>query len=126
LLYDENYCQDDIVNLNGEEWKEISGTEKEYYVSNKGRVKSKKGYRAIILKPLYINGYQRVDLMIQGHKQSKLVSRLVAYAFLNQPTPTQTQLHHIDKNKQNNCMENLVWLTPAEHKMIHTKDRKGA
>lgn len=119
LLYNENYCIDNVKNLEHEEWREIEGTKKAYYVSNKGRVKSILGYEAIILKPLNLNGYLRVDLMIEGHKQSKLISRLVAYAFLDRPTPMQTNLHHKDRNKKNNSVENLLWCTPQEHKKIH-------
>lgn len=119
LLYNEDYCIDNIEDLENEEWREIEGTERKYFVSNKGRVKSRAGYKAIILKPTYLNGYQRVDLMVQGHKQSKLISRLVAYAFLDRPTPMQTNLHHKDRNKKNNSVENLLWCTPQEHKKIH-------
>ena len=43
--------------------------------------------------------------------------RLLAETFLvsNYPEGTKLQVHHIDGNKQNNNLENLMWLTPKEH-----------
>ena len=51
--------------LEGEEWKEIIGFNGRYYVSNKGRVKSRYGGKER-LKALSYNssGYQRVELCI--------------------------------------------------------------
>ena len=43
LVYKVNFCIDKIENLENEEWKAIEGTEQLYYVSNKGRIKSKIG-----------------------------------------------------------------------------------
>jgi len=55
-------------------------------ISNKGRVKSLKRYKATILKT-YRNqgGYLRVDIINGGFRQTKLVHRLVAAAFLPMP-----------------------------------------
>ena len=40
LVYDKILCEDTIENLQGEEWKEIKGSDGLYHVSNKGRIKS--------------------------------------------------------------------------------------
>lgn len=34
------------------------------------------------------------------------------------------EVHHLDKNRQNNSLDNLVLLCPNHHKMIHTKKYK--
>ena len=124
LVFDRNYCLDEIENLDGEEWKPIERTDQMYWISNKGRVKSLKGYKAIILKPNIHHGYERVDIMLEGSRSSKLVSRLVASAFLLPPAALDMQLHHIDGKKTNNSKENLIWLTPKEHREIHNRMNK--
>ena len=67
-------------------WKDVVGYEGLYQVSNMGRVKSLQCYDAIILKP-YSNqhGYQRVDIIQDGKRQSKLVHKLTAAAWLPMP-----------------------------------------
>ena len=35
------------------------------------------------------------------------------------PNSIDMQLHHKDFNKHNNCVDNLVWLSPATHSKIH-------
>ena len=50
-VYNKPFCKDTIENLENEEWKEITGTDGYYLISNMGRVKSLQSYDAIILKP---------------------------------------------------------------------------
>lgn len=57
LIYNKEYCKDNIDNLENEEWKAIERTNGKYFVSNKGRIKSYVGYEAIILKYNYVKGY---------------------------------------------------------------------
>lgn len=85
-LYNKPFCHDTIEDLEHEEWKEIAGTEGYYLISNMGRIKSLQCYDAIILKP-YSNqhGYQRVDIIQDGKRQSKLVHKLTAAAWLPMP-----------------------------------------
>lgn len=121
LVYGKWFCIDNIKDLDNEEWKPIERTNDLYMISNKGRVKSLKGYEAIILKENHVNGYSRVDIMQDGSRSSKLVSRLVAAAFLLPPAAIDMQLHH--KNGQRSCNEasNLEWLTPQQHREAHKK-----
>ncbi len=125
LVYNKNFCIDRIQDLEGEEWKEIEDTNGLYYISNKGRVKSYHGYRALILSG-YSNkcGYLRVDIKVENKRQSKLIHRLVAAAFLPLPENIDLQLHHKDLNKTNNAADNLQWLSAAEHSKIHRKGEK--
>lgn len=120
LVYNKPYSKDNIKNLDNEQWKEIEGTEGLYYVSNKGRVKSLQGYKAIILKSFNNQcGYARVDIVENGKRCTKLVHKLVAAAFLPLPQKLEMQLHHKDFNKDNNAADNLEWLTAAAHTEKH-------
>lgn len=122
LVFNKDYIVDNIENLEGEEWKPVERTNEKYWISSKGRCKSYKGLEAIILKPNYVKGYQRVDIIQDGSRTSKLIHRLVASAFLMPPKYSDMQLHH--KSGKENSVENLEWVTPAEHKAIHKKMRE--
>ena len=126
LVYNKPFCKDDIIPLDEEEWKEIEGTNGNYYVSNLGRIKSYKGYKALILKPyLTNNGYERVDIVVDDMRVSKLVHRITASAFLPAPNSIDMELHHIDNNKRNNKVVNLEWLTHKEHILKHYPKEKN-
>lgn len=120
LVYNKPYSKDNIQNIDDEQWKVIDDTEEMYYISSKGRIKSLQGYETIILKPFANQGgYARVDIVESGKRQTKLVHRLVAAAFLPFPQKLDMQLHHKDFNKNNNAADNLEWLTPAAHAEKH-------
>lgn len=122
LVYNRPYSKDSIENLENEEWKEIEETEGLYFISSKGRVKSLQGYETIILKAFNNqSGYARVDIIEGGKRQTKLIHRLVAAAFLPLPQKLEMQLHHKDFDKDNNAADNLEWLTPAAHAEKHKK-----
>lgn len=120
MIYNKIFCEDNIENLPFEEWKVIENTNDLYYISSAGRVKSYQGYKAIILKPFANQrGYQRIEIVENGYTQSKLLHRLVAFSFLPKPQNIDFQLHHIDGNKQFNSKDNLIWLSPADHRKAH-------
>lgn len=122
LVFNKVFCIDETEDLQNEQWKPIEGTNNEYYISSYGRVKSLKGFKAKILKPSYYKSYKRVDIFYSGKiRKTKLISRLVAAAFLDPPKSIDMQLHHIDGNSLNDKKENLVWLTMQEHTEIHRK-----
>lgn len=94
-------------------WKDITGYEGLYQVSNLGRVKSLGNKETVkndhLLK--FINhkcGYLQVNLCKNGKSKKFLVHRLVANNFILNPN-NYSQVHHIDENKQNNCISNLLW-----------------
>lgn len=111
-------------------WKDVTGYEGYYLVSNLGRVKSvrrkiqmngsnqfgkcfsTKDISEKILKPCECNGYYCVSLW-KNHKMKLVrIHRLVAEAFLGKSELT---VNHIDGNKQNNNVNNLEYLTSAEN-----------
>jgi hypothetical protein len=106
-------------------WKDISGYEGFYKVSNMGRVKSLsrivnnnggiKVIRETILKTSSKNNwYHYVKLSINNVGKVYRVHRLVAETFIPNPENKRT-VNHIDGNKENNLITNLEWNTHSEN-----------
>lgn len=97
-------------------WKDIDGYDGKYQVSNLGRIRSiytGNKHRIIILKPMVQkNGYLYVALWKDNKKKNRLIHRLVALAFVDNPN-NYCEVNHKDENKENNSVENLEW---CEHK----------
>ena len=121
-LFNTEFCIDNTITLQGEEWKQIENTNGRYYISNCGRVKSLCGYTAKILQPYKnTNGY----LTVKIQDKNKMIHQLVALYFCeNKFEDQKIQIHHIDTNRQNNYYKNLQILSIAEHKKIHSKKEK--
>ena len=109
------------------EWRTIN-TNLGYEISDEGQVRNKKTGK--ILKGIPDkDGYLRVHLY--NPIKNFYVHRLVAQAFLDSPKENQTEVHHKDGNRQNNNINNLEWVTPAENTrhavntglMLPTKER---
>jgi len=125
LVYNKNYCRDNIIDLDGEQWKEIPDTNSRYYVSNFSRIKSLIGYDAKLLNPFKTkDGYLRVSLYSSNGRRDLLLHRIVAMCFLPAPPRLDYQLHHIDFNRSNCQLSNLIWLDPKEHKNLHFEKEK--
>ena len=93
-------------------WKDISGYEGLYQVSNLGRVKSldyNHTGREKIMKPsVDKNGYLYVCFRKNGVKKWYKLHRLVAQAFISNPN-NYPQVNHKDENPFNNFVNNLEW-----------------
>ena len=106
----------------------------EYYINDKGQVKSTKGRVERILKhKISNNGYPTVNLtqrIGRGKIKTVLVHALVAFAFLGKP-PTPygrkrgcTLIDHKDDNKLNCCADNLQWFSRQENNTKHPYQRR--
>ena len=102
-------------------WREIPGTDGQYFVSEAGQVLSLSHNKPRILKPYVCgNGYLYVNI----YGQNKRVHRLVAEAFV----PNQESLPvvlHIDGDKQRNCVSNLSWTTQQENIRLYHESQKA-
>lgn len=96
-----------------------------YYVSNYGRVFSLCGKDWIIKTPQHDEkGYLYVDLYCKGDKTRKRIHQIVVEAFMPYTDLDGMEIHHLDENKDNNHLDNLIPLTPEQHRMIHKYIRK--
>lgn len=112
-------------------WKDIKGYEGRYQISNLGRVKSlarerraKNGSIAwnkekLLKLQLTHRGYQYVNLTIIKDSKSFPIHRLVAMAFLPNPS-NKPEVNHLNGVKTDNQISNLKWTTRQEN-MDHAR-----
>lgn len=99
-----------------EEWKEIAGFPG-YEVSNTGKVITHHWLNTDEtkeLKPSKHLGYLQVVLCKNGTQKTKRIHRLVAEAFIPNPSNLK-EVNHIDGDKENNHVSNLEWCTRKEN-----------
>jgi len=113
-----------------EQWKDIQGYNGLYQVSSIGRVKRVERevmqfnhqlqkeipikYPKKYLKFDLSKGYNRVTLSKENNQKRFLVHRLVAEYFLPNPED-KPHIHHINHHREDNRVENLMWVTPREN-----------
>ena len=104
-----------------EVWKTVKGFEN-YEISNLGRLKVNLKYRKYrdyqhkILNPsLDKDGYKRTILTsFDKIRKNKLIHRLVAIAFIDNPLKKPC-VNHINGVKTDNTLSNLDWVTVSEN-----------
>lgn len=118
-MADSEFTTDELLN---EEWRDVTGYEKLYAVSNLGRVKfypKPHARKDNFSKNIRISrcGYGEVRFSKTGDKRRIfLVHRLVGSAFLKKPDdPEKVQINHKDGIKHNNRAHNLEWCDRFEN-----------
>lgn len=95
------------------EWREVKEYSN-YEVNQFGQIRHKK--RKQILKPRSNKGgYQYVNFKISGKNTNFAVHRIVANAFIPNPNGY-TEVNHKDYDRNNNCVDNLEWVTSSQNK----------
>ena len=92
-----------------EKWKPIKGFP-QYYISSFGRIWSDKQNRRYLSSHTDNCGYHHVRLCNNANQYTRLVHRLVAEAFIDNPNGYK-EVNHIDEDKNNNRADNLEWCT---------------
>ena len=104
-------------------WKDISGYDGYYQISNLGRVKSLRFNKSKILKQrLNTAGYLCIGLSNKSKSLRYSIHQLVAIGFLNhKPNGFKLVVDHINNIKTDNRVENLQIITNREN---CSKDKK--
>ena len=105
-----------------EEWRLVKEFDGKFEVSNIGRVRKRSGQILSICKSK-IHGYMEISFYINGASYTRSVHRLVAEAFIEH-TKERNQVHHIDEDRTNNNVNNLMWVTPKEHGKLRSEESK--
>lgn len=104
--------------LKGERWKPVKGYEKEYRISNYGRLLTlaRNGLSDSKILSIGISGrYWRVGLRKNDVRNHYSVHRLVAEAFVPNPDNL-PQVDHINNNRMDNRSVNLRWTTAKQNR----------
>ncbi len=122
-----------------EEWRPIKEYETQYAVSDHGRIMSLERQvcgimgeiercrimpERLMVQMTNANDYKVVWLRRPGEHKKQYVHRLVAEAFLPNPA-ARPYVNHKDRDRQNNVLKNLEWVTETEntqHWMKHDRD----
>ena len=88
------------------EWKEVKGFS-DYEVSSNGEIRNKQT-KQLIAPQTNKNGYSVLKVYREHKPFTKMVHRLVAVAFMGE---SDLEVNHIDGNKANNKVSNLVILS---------------
>jgi len=110
-----------------EKWKKIKFedtiSEKEIYqISTYGRVKNSDG---VIIKLHSVRGYKRLPIIQRnGKKTARYIHKIVAQTFIKKTNDSQQFVIHLDYDKKNNSLWNLLWATKEEKNEHQFKNEK--
>lgn len=120
-----NFSRANQEKIKGEKWK-IIPLHPKYYVSNKGRIKSKhKRNKGLIMsQSTSRSGYKMIGLTISKNKTKTIqVHKLVIETF-KRPKKDKEIIRHKDGNKNNNCIENLEFGTYQDNMLDEAKRQR--
>lgn len=101
-----------MLSTEQEIWKPVKGFEQLYQVSSLGRVSN---YRKMLAIQTMPKGYLTIVFKVKQVAHNRLVHRLVAEAFIENPE-VKPEVNHKDGDKSNNSVSNLEWCTSSENK----------
>lgn len=114
-------------------WYPVKGYEGLYEITKCGKVKAlpktrigvcRRNYGERMMSIVKIgHGYDSVTLFKNGLKKKWLLHRLVATCFLEKPHGKDF-VNHLDKDKTNNHVDNLEWVSSIENNCHMQKSRK--
>ena len=96
-------------------WRSVDGFIN-YQISNTGRVRNASSGKILADKCCDTSGYPQVRLFNNVGGKTCRIHKLVAEHFLTKPaTDTKFEVDHIDRNKTNNVVTNLMWKTRRQN-----------
>ena len=116
----------------GEKWAYIFGTNDSYIIVSNGDVYSsvtnmgKTNRWHKLEHRLTKTGYRRVTIKINNKRIDRYVHRLVLETFCPIENMENYDCAHLDDNKDNNNLNNLMWMTRFENNHWNDKIERGA
>ena len=117
-INDDNFIKIQV----GNEYRFVEGTEENMIISVRGlvfkryprscRYGGRKEYYEVVHPKQNVAGYLQVNVPIRN--TTTLVHRLVAEAFIDNPQGY-TEIDHVNRNKLDNSVANLRWVTHSEN-----------
>jgi len=86
----------------------------DYQVSSNGRFRNRWSGK-ILSGADHESGYRNIGFTKDGKLHVKLAHRIVAKAFVEQPSELKDEVNHKNKDRQDNRACNLEWLTHREN-----------
>lgn len=87
-----------------------------YFITEKGQCYNNNTGKYLKGQANPKNNYISFNLTLpNGKKKRCYAHRLVAQAFIPNSDPMKVEVNHKDGDKQNNCVDNLEWVTKAEN-----------
>jgi len=96
-----------------EEWRPVPDFPR-YEVSSMGRFRNRWTGQYLGGTTVH-NGYLHIGLFRNGRQETRLAHRLVAAAFLEQPSPAHSDVNHKNKVRVDNRVSNLEWATRSQN-----------
>lgn len=103
-------------------YDDIKGYEKLYKINKGGSIWSCH-YRKEMKPLINDDGYLFLSLTKDGVRKKCYIARLLGFQYIPNEDPLKIQIDHIDRNKTNNSLDNLRWVTQTEN--LANKNRKG-
>lgn len=104
-------------------WKDITGYEGLYQVSNGGRILSLRTNK-IMSSTKDSKGYYKITLSNNAKCKTLRVHRIIADAFINKINGKEF-INHIDGDRANNSISNLEWVSKSENALHSYKTLKN-
>jgi hypothetical protein len=114
------------MNSQKEIWTDLAEYKPEMYsISNIGRIKNKITNKLLktFITPY---GYEAIVFSGRGKHYRAYIHRLVYKSFNPNMDISDYDIHHLDENPLNNCLDNLSIIKKGEHCSHHAKKRLGA
>ena len=114
-------------NCTNEIWKDVKDYEGLYAVSNLGRIKRVVGKgckKERIIKPNLVRGYYQVRLSKDGLVKQLYLHRIILETFNPVEGMDKLDCNQRDENKENNCLNNLEWLSHKENCDYGTRNER--
>jgi NUMOD4 motif/HNH endonuclease len=101
-----------------ENWKDLKGFEGLYQISDYGNIRNNK---FVMKQQTDRHGYKYICLTKNNIQKKFKVHRLVLESFIGDGS--ELVCNHIDKNRANNNLNNLEWVTIRENNIHKFKDK---